>query len=570
MIAQALKKYDALLGKALLLLTFLWPLFVLGRGVDELDSAYYLANFKFFFDPILQPTIATELTFLFGGILYQLNPFPDFIAFRVLDWLVNCAVWYTLYRMLCRHMPKLWLSAGILVGSLLVRRYPMMLSYNSFSFLFFLMGLYLMQQALLEKSPWKITWSGLLIGFNVFFRIPNALQAFMVLLPFAYTAADKEFSFGKAWQYALRFTLAGFIGLFVGAGLTILLEGWSTFVDGIAILFRISGSGSHAPDSMFQKIQFQLTEAYYYFGALKPYIALLIALPMVYTLLRRRIHQPYMVLLLQLLCGAMCLFLGHRLGNNLFMALFVYSLSLLALCSTLIAVLGLAKINRALYLHACMMLLFILTVPVGTDNGVFQFCLLASVLLSAILSYLSIGENGVESAGFFQHLMRSYARIVAIVVVAMFMIGAVFNVIVKESYRDGTLASQNTRVNVPALAGMYTNAEKAEALESYYRLASNPALADREIAVSGAFPMAHILTDHRPFFGHVWTDLKTVDKQQIFAKLQAADTLPIIVLGRFDPNLYHTDFYDAVQAFAESHPYTKTEHTHFTFYAPNE
>lgn len=570
MLVHALKKYDALLGRLVLCLAFLWPLLFLCRGIDEVDSGYYLANFKYFFDADLRPSIATELSFLFGGILYRLNPFPAFLGMRVFDWLINCASWVLVYRMLRAHMPKLWLAAGIFVGSLLVRRYPMIVSYNSFSFLFFIGGLHLMQQSLLRRNRRMIFYSGLLIGFNVFFRIPNALQALMVLIPFGYTLADRDFGFKNALRYALRFTAAGFLGLFLGIGLCVLLEGWEAFVHGIGVVLQIGQTGSHAPGNMFSKIEYQLTEAYYYFGALKPYVYAALVLPLGYALLSRGLKNKYLHLLLQGLCIMLCLYLGYALGNNLFMDMFVYVLAFLALLSTILALLLFAKHHKALYLHALMLLLFILSVPLGTDNGVYQFCLVGAPLVSAVLAYLSVFEGNAEKQGLLRRIGRSYARVFALLVVCSLMVGAMMNIVWKVSYRDGAYAQQDTRVHIPALRGMYTSAEKAAGLEAYYRLISDPALQGRELAVAGGFPLAHVLTDHHPILGYAWSDLKTADTVQMLRRLEQAERLPVVVLARFDRNLYGSPFYYQLEAFAESHSYRKTEHSLFTFYTPNE
>lgn len=566
-----LRKYDKQLGLLVLFATCIWSLFFLRYGIDETDSAYYIANFKYFFGDVVYPTIATELSFLFGGLLYKLNPFPIYLGFRIFDWMVNCATWVLLYRMLKDTMPRLWLGAGLFIGSLLIRRYPMMLGYNSFSFLFFVWALYLMQEGIVHRAQKKIGWSGFLIGFNVFFRIPNVLQAFMVFIPILYALADKDYGWKWAWKQALYFTCTGFIGLFLSAGLCIAFEGWDAFWKGILLVFNISQSGSHAPGNMLEKILFQITEAYYYFGVLKYYVLLAFLLPLVYVLLSRLSKATWYRRGLQVLTGLACLFLGHRLGNNLYIDMFVYSMSFLALLSSVLAVFLFPFLDKRRYLFALMLLLFIFTVPVGTDNGVMQFCLVGSVLIAGILVYLSVFEQREEKQDSWHYLPRAYARLLALMVSIMFFVGAVSNVVFQESYRQGELSAQTTAVNVPHLEYMRTMEWKAKALEDYYRRVSNPALADRGLAVTGLFPMAHILTDHRPVLRHVWSDLKTTNKAEMLALLQAEEKLPIILLADFDDYVDGDDFRDFagdLKAFAETHNYEKYISDAFVLYTP--
>ncbi len=554
---------DKWLGLAALLAVCLWPLFFIQHGIDELDSAYYLSNFRYFFKPNMAPTISTELSFLLGGILYKFSPTATFFTFRVLDWLCNCAIFVLLYQMLKKHMPHTWLCFSMLVGSFLIRRYPMILGYNSFAFLFFILAIFLLHKGILQQSIRYTFVAGIVTGFNVFTRLPNALQASLVFLPLLYALANKDFQ-KQALRHSLYFTLAGFIGLFAGIGLTIALEGWQAFVEGIAIILHIGKQGSHAPSSMLNRIWFELSEAYYYVGFLKKQMLAAFLLPVAYAVFTYFVKHRYTKVLAQVAVLLVGVYLARLLGNNLTVNIYVYLLSFIALLTTLIAIPLFIKRNSFLFLYACTMLLFMFCVPLGTDNGIFQFCLLGAVLSSAVALYAH-GFAQLGKKRFVQHLCKSMASILLLVFILSFGKGAYSKVLFQESYNDGAYAGQTYSTQIPALKYMKTHAYKAEALDSLYSQLTKEEYKNHKLAVLGHLPLALCITEHEPFFAHTWVDLKVVDKQAQLQQLQNTEKLPIVLIGHFlNSPMDKQPFIDFVQ----SKGYETIKHQHYTLYLP--
>ncbi|HSK68663.1 MAG TPA: hypothetical protein VLA21_05325, partial [Candidatus Limnocylindria bacterium] len=170
------RDWERIAAAALLLLAVLWRLPFLGAGIDYKDTGYYLAGYKHAFSPGGLDDIGLFMTNLTGGLLYRLLPSHHLLAFRVLDAVAYAGIARMLFRTLRGALPDAALAGVLLAASLVVRRLPMTLSYNTFTALFCAAAFCLLYTGLAKGKPRLAALPGLAVGLGVFYRVPNVLQ----------------------------------------------------------------------------------------------------------------------------------------------------------------------------------------------------------------------------------------------------------------------------------------------------------------------------------------------------------------------------------------------------------
>lgn len=566
-------KIDNIISKCVLAILFLWPLFFITRGIDYMDSGYYLSQYKYYLYGEAHKYAATELTYLFGSLLYNIMPGAKFLSFRVLEWLASSMSCYLSYKIASKSLPKVLAALGVLIGSVFLRRYPMMLSYNSFSILLLVVAMYFLQKGVLDKNNKAIIASGFIIGFNVFFRLPNVLQCLYVFIPLlavlSHDKSEMKMGIKPAFYQCLYFTLSGLLGLFLGFIITAIHLGLHGTIESMGLTLSLLQEGDHTTEYALNRInkEYILYKQYIFNLSMYPYYMLIVGVFLggARTFIKNR-YLRYAAFAVSFVAIAKIVYItvdNLNYGNNfsIFMPYFT------ALYISVISLVFIRK-NKSAFITSLMFLLVMLIFPIGTDNGIVHSCLFMYIVLLNMLVCLNaytIKHTNVNK------FLQSVFLVFTIVVLLTVGVGGTKNILLKVSYNDGQRDKQTVSVDVPVLRGMKTINQRAIALQSVYEeLNSRIEFADRELLMFGDFSLVYIMTDHKPFMGETWADLKHIDKSAIFKKFIEIEKKPIVLIENINGTrkMFHKKHYDIADELCKQFNYTKLEKEYYTIYYP--
>jgi hypothetical protein len=153
------------------------------QGFDVCDDGFAATFYQQFFNApdSVEYNFVYWLSGLVGGIWYELFPTGGILWLRLLAILVNTGTMYLAYRLLRPYM-SLYLLLPALTMALFINDFGFLLFYNNHLTAFLAMLSMLFLHRGLIHSNFTYLWiSGLLIGLNIFSRLPNLSQLVLIL-----------------------------------------------------------------------------------------------------------------------------------------------------------------------------------------------------------------------------------------------------------------------------------------------------------------------------------------------------------------------------------------------------
>lgn len=166
------------------LVLLLYPMLKIDQGIDVSDTAYSLSNFRYFGQMNGTWMVATFLANVVGSLLMHL-PFGDtLLGMNFYTAIIQAMAALTAYFVLRKKIPALLVFAGEFVA-LGLCWCPSVILYNYLTYLLLTAGILLLYGGILEQREkcrrWYFVAAGLCLGANVAVRMPNVVQAALIL-----------------------------------------------------------------------------------------------------------------------------------------------------------------------------------------------------------------------------------------------------------------------------------------------------------------------------------------------------------------------------------------------------
>lgn len=166
------------------LVLLLYPMLKIDQGIDVSDTAYSLSNFRYFGQMNGTWMVATFLANVVGSLLMHL-PFGDtLLGMNFYTALIQAMTALAAYFVLRNKIPALLVFAGEFVA-LGLCWCPSVILYNYLTYLLLTAGILLLYGGILEQREkcrrWYFVAAGLCLGANVAVRMPNVVQAALIL-----------------------------------------------------------------------------------------------------------------------------------------------------------------------------------------------------------------------------------------------------------------------------------------------------------------------------------------------------------------------------------------------------
>lgn len=168
------------------LLVFIYHILVTFQGLDFNDEGFHLAFYQqIFSDPnSVQYAFWGWLTGIVGGLFMKLFPFLGMWGIRLLGAFVSTCTIIIAFNLLKKYLDKVYLMVSLVMLSLYINEDAKNLYYNNLSAFLYFVSAYFLFLGLKENKKWMLILSGLVVGCNVFTRIPNVLGISLILAIF--------------------------------------------------------------------------------------------------------------------------------------------------------------------------------------------------------------------------------------------------------------------------------------------------------------------------------------------------------------------------------------------------
>lgn len=520
-----MQKYISIIAEVLFpMLLLLFPLIKINQGVDLTDTPYSLGNYYFF--PRMEGVwvLSTFLSNVTGYLLTRLPMGGTMLYMKLYTSLFISVMALFSYRFFKTKMP-FWLAFVAELSAIGFCWCPTGILYNYMTYLLFLMGAVFLFRGLAGGRPLWLFLAGICLGLNVSVRIPNVLEASLIIALWYYGARKR-----KTFEQILKET-----GICVGGFLTACVlmfcvicvrYGAGAYGEMIGGLF---GMAEGASDYTLREMIRSILSAYVTGFRWMLYMILCI-LPGIPFFVIQREKYPFLRKIMYCL-GIVFLFLVlGRWGMYNFKYYqkeaglqwgVVFLLLSLAVC---IWVLFTRMLDDEWKLIGCIALMVILITPIGSNNHVWpvlnNLFFVAPVTFWMIYRFARWGRMYLDST---QKVPLFPVKAMAFGVVLMFLVqslGLGFCYV----FRDGENGDpRNIRViNNLVTSGMYTSALNAETLDeiSLFMLGNQTEYADRGLILYGNIPgLSYYLAKPSAIFT-TWPDLDTNSFDRLLGDLE--------------------------------------------------
>lgn len=511
---NALKKYLPIAAEILFpLILLLFPLIKINQGVDLTDTPYSLGNYRFFEGSEGVWVMATFLSNVAGFLLTKLPFGGTMLGMKFYTSLLISVMALFGYRFFKTKMPS-WVA---FLGELAAIGFcwcPTGILYNYMTYLFFLFGAVFLFRGLAGGRPAWLFIAGICLGLNVSVRVPNLLEAALIVAVWYYGARKK-----KSFEMLLKETglcVGGFLAAWAAMFFVMsMCYGFSAYGEMISGLFGMSGSAS---DYTFGEMILSILSAYgrgfkwmlYMILCILPGIPFLMISKEKFPILRRIVYCVCILFLFFVLeRWGMYNFRYYQKESGLQWGVVFLIISLIIN----IWMLATRLIDDEWMLIGFISLIIILITPLGSNNYVWpalnNLFFVAPVTFWMVYKFARWGRSYIDSTGrvpFFPVKAMLSAMVLAFLVQSIGL-GAGY------VFLDGeTGEKRDSRVvNNQVLAGMYTTASNADSLSelSAFMETKETEYEGKKLILYGNIPGLSYYLDRRPAVFTSWPDLDT-------------------------------------------------------------
>ena len=517
----------------------LFALMHIGEGITVTDTGYNYGNFISFDSLDDMWKFSTYLSNAMGAFFTNLPLGQTMMGLNFYTGLFKVFASLLAY-FFCIHMWKMRREV-VFVGEMIALGFcwcPTALIYNYLTYLLFCVGAMCIYVALTKEKNIFFVVAGMVLGLNVFVRLPNLAEvALIVVVWLAGILYKKKFS--RVIKDTL-FCMLGYVsGLAVVLAYIACRYGVGRYVEGSKALFTMTGEAeSYTPIAMVTDI-------------LKVYIQysrwFIIGLVFVAggLLLFKVFGNKYTIVKggMYAIAGVMLVYFFLRMGMfNLnyheYSSMFAWGTLVLMFCLVFGAyVIFLSKRTKEEQIMAAIVCVIILITPLGSNNHLYSplnnLFLVAPFFINYIGNLLSDEKSSIM-------LGKASFSIVPYKIVMLLFGGAVFvqSVMfgVNFVFRDGVDgAKRNAQIeNNDVLTGMYTTSDNGKDLQELNDYLVKNELLGEEVLLFGNVPSLAFYYELQPALSSTWPDLPSYSVEKFKSELDTLggqEEIPMIIVS---------------------------------------
>jgi hypothetical protein len=232
------------------LLIFIYHVLVIFQGIDFNDEGFHLAFYQQIFNnpESVQYAFWGWLSGIVGGSFMKLFPFLGIWGIRFLGAMVSTATIIIAYNLLKKYLHNGYLKVSMIMLSLFINEDAKNLYYNNLSAFLYFVTAWFIFVGLRNHKKWMIFAGGLVVGLNIFARLPNLLGVGLIVSIFYYGFTNK-----KSIKYIITWSCVFLAGTGVACLLVFAvmksLNHLSYFIDAIKMI-STSSQGAKKDDGL--------------------------------------------------------------------------------------------------------------------------------------------------------------------------------------------------------------------------------------------------------------------------------------------------------------------------------
>ena len=493
------------------LATFAWLMLFVWQGLDFTDMGFWLTSYQQFYT---HPDIIIATCWLssFIGHWTGLALGQDVVAYKLGYVIVVTTSAIIAYRVLAFQLGRCrMLATMVLLTVFFTRGYGgNWIDYNCLSALFYLGGAALLFLGLVNNQKLLIVLAGIILGANVFVRLPNLLGI---------TLLSAIWLHAWAYRWSLRSTLAWsalfFGGFTLGVALIwclIVLHGHEAiYFQGIQAVFDLAVSPkSHHSGSGLLNIFIKDHK--------KAFIKALLIIGMGVWLANWASKQKILLTSVIIFFGTIFLVYIFYIKDN-------WRWCIPGICYIVLLSLVFLKVKKdtPLALFAFIAGIILVLVPLGSNVGISNSAFGMWLALPLTLIWLwrsddlslplwfKISNKKFKPNYYFLITARGFRVFTITIIIALLfhsLIGAW-----KHTYLDSKDRYTMTHpIAHPLLAETYTTSERAKVVAELLDAMSNYTKPGDEVLAYNVIPTVHFLTATHPWLGNSWPDIMDTTK----------------------------------------------------------
>lgn len=501
------------------------------QGIGMQDEGWVLTAYQQIFT---HPT-SVSYNFLYynsllvGGVWNLLFGKFGIIAFRFLAAFCEAIIAYLSYIITKPYVTRLPFTLGYLT-LLMCRLWYTSFDHNSLSILLCLVAILLIIRAIERNAPKTMFWAGMIIGINIFTRIPNIAHVALIIIVIPYYLRTKDYD--TSW----RMFVFAFIGIIVGVvteiGLMTLLGHVIIFWDNLSsgILAATASDSTHNLLSMLKR--YFLQGEYMFIAA--GFVFLLPGLAQAFFSMPSNIKRIAIAILV-IICGRLIFIFEIRWLE--------YSLVLFGVY-IVFACLFLSNISKKdtnlLYMQILSMIM-LFVVPLGSDWGY-----KLSLHIGAASLIMPLGFEQMRCRSFErEHYSGFFNSNVSLSVCVTLFCTVVFvaNWKTHTTGEESGLRLETTYQLDNSLATVYTSRDACNLLNPLLAELKRYVKEDEKLFCFHSIAMIHYLTHTQPYLENAWVWTYTSEdmRRHMQKALKNNQQLPVLVRQKtrmysFDPD----------------------------------
>ena len=540
---------DSYITVSLGLATFAWLMLFVWQGLDFTDMGYWLTSYQQFYT---HPDMVVAICWLssFIGHWTGIALGQDVVAYKLGYVIVVTMSAIIAYRLLAYQLGQSrMLAAMVLLTVFFTRGYAgNWIGYNELTGLFYLAGAALLFLGIVGNQKLLIVLAGIILGANVFVRLPNLLGI---------TLISAIWLHAWAYRWPLRNTLVWstfFLGGFtLGVALIwclIILHGHEAiYFQGIQALFDLAVTPkSHHSGSGLLNVFINDHK--------KAFIKALLIIGMGAWLANWASKQKTLLMSCIILTSAILLVYIFYIKDN-------WRWCIPGICYIVLLSLVFLKVKKdtPLALLAFIAGMILVLVPLGSNVGISNSAFGMWLALPLTLIWLwrsddlslplwfKISNKKLKPNNNFLITARGFRVFTITIIIALLfhsLIGAW-----KHTYLDSKNRFTMTHpISHPLLAGTYTTSERAKVVTELLDAMSNYTKPGDEVLAYNVIPTVHFLTETHPWLGNSWPDVMDTAKLAVLINQKEQSGIKLSCIVRAKGNTYFNTWPIEIQPLA--------------------
>lgn len=506
-------------------------------GFEVEDTGFHLVAYEHIFDAPESITynFAYYLTNVIGGMTIKLFPFIGVLGFRIMGALCVLFTMFIFYVALRKEIPLIHFLVGFSLVIFSYIKAPYSFNNGILSCCLYALSIIVLYKGLMKDKTFLVLAGGVIVGLNLFSRIPNVLAMGMIIIVF-YNKILFFSSNKYDWKNSCLFILGVVLGIFVILSIMIYNGHVGLFIRSLNLFFFMANGNSSHGLLMMLKIH-----SVFYMSALIPVLIL-------YALSRidEKFENNYKTIVKVSSYTIILLSIFYYILETRFVYVLLWGLFALG------CVLCVLKNKNNLGLFAILALYMLVIEIYGSDSGI-NHGSLPSLLAAPIASLQLVDRRKIKY-------------------VIIFIFASFWQVMKSGCFLDvGPLNEKTETIHNKETEGILTTQEKAFAINSTLMGIKPFVVSSDTMICFPSAPMMNYLTHTRPAGGTCWVGVNGDFVLPINGYPKILFNKVNFSGDRIEIRYHLEDKYGFdIKSFIEKHHYQKAfENPYFILYIPS-